>query len=297
LSLEVPEPDRATFADLGRTTIRLWQWGDPADPAVVLLHGGWDHGRMWDGFAPLVASLGYHAVAWDARGHGDSGRLPVSGAFWNMFLVDLAQVVMHVSPGAPARIIGHSFGGGISLAFAATFPELVDRVVNIDGLGPAPEMFLVQDHAAVASQWLTDAEKLWDQPPREYASVREMAEKRKGINTRLPMEWCEHLAAHGTRRGPGGGWAWKSDQLFRLGSPAPFTDEALMAEFDAIRGPVLVLTGSEPDQWSDLPADTRARRLAAIRQSRHVEVPGAGHYVHIERPDAALEHVKAFFAE
>ena len=295
MTLQLREPDRATFADLGRTTIRLWQWGQPDDPLVMLLHGGWDHGRMWDDFAPRLAALGYHAVAWDARGHGDSGRLGVSGAYWNEFLLDLAQVVASLSS-SPARVVGHSFGGGLSLAFASTFPHLVDRVVNIDGLGPPPEMFLVHDHAAVASQWLADAEKLWDRPQREYASVREMAEKRKGINIRLPMEWCEHLARHGTRPGPGGGWTWKSDHLFRLGSPTPFTDETLMAEYAEIGCPVLVLTGSEPDQWGDLPADIRARRLAAIRRAHHVVVPGAGHYVHIEQPDATLDLVKAFFA-
>lgn len=295
MTLQLREPDRATFADLGRTTIRLWQWGRPDDPLVMLLHGGWDHGRMWDDFAPRLAALGYHAVAWDARGHGDSGRLGVSGAYWNEFLLDLAQVVTSLSS-APARVVGHSFGGGVALAFASTFPQLVDGVVNIDGLGPPPEMFLVHDHAAVASQWLADAEKLWDRPQREYASVREMAEKRKGINIRLPMEWCEHLARHGTRPGPGGGWTWKSDHTFRLGSPTPFTDETLMAEYAEIRCPVLVLTGNEPDQWGDLPADIRARRLAVLRRGHHVVVPGAGHYVHIEQPDATLDLVKAFFA-
>jgi pimeloyl-ACP methyl ester carboxylesterase len=295
LTLALREPDRATFADLGRTRIRLWQWGDPADPVVMLLHGGWDHGRMWDEFAPRVAALGYHAVAWDARGHGDSGRLPVSGAWWNMFLVDLAQVVHSLSPGAPVRIVGHSFGGGVTLAFAATFPQFVDRVVNIDGLGPPPEMFMVHDHAAVASQWLADAEKLWDRPQREYASVHEMAEKRKGINIRLPMEWCEHLAAHGTRPGPGGGWTWKSDHLFRLGAPVPFSDDSLMAEYRALRCPVLYLTGREPDQWGDLPEDIRARRLSVIADVRHVVVPDAGHYVHIEQPGIVLDEVRGFF--
>jgi pimeloyl-ACP methyl ester carboxylesterase len=290
------EPDRAVFVDLGRARLRLWQWGDAGAPVVLLLHGGWDHGRMWDDFAPRVAALGYHAVAWDARGHGDSGRLPASGAYWNMFLVDLAQLCAELSPGAPVRVIGHSFGGGLSLAFAATFPDLVDRVVNIDGLGPAPEMFLVQDHAAVASQWLADAEKIWDRPPREYASQREMAEKRKAINVRLPMAWCEHLVAHGTTRGPGGGWTWKSDPLFRLGSPGPFTAESLMAEFARIRCPLLHLSGTEADQWGDLPDDVRARRLAAIADAHHVAVAGAGHYVHIEQPDVVLEHVKAFLA-
>src|SRR5439155_11052853 len=191
-------------ADLGRTTLRLWEWGDAGAPPVLLLHGGWDHGRMWDGIAPRIAELGFHVVAWDARGHGDSGRLHTSGTYWPMFLLDVAQVAQQLGP--PIKLVGHSMGGGVALSAAAAFPELIDRVVNLDGLGPPPEMMQVQDHAAVAAQWLGDAEKIWTQPAREYASQEEMALKRKDINTRLPLEWCEHLVAHGTKRGPGGGW-------------------------------------------------------------------------------------------
>jgi pimeloyl-ACP methyl ester carboxylesterase len=290
----VREPDRAVLADLGRTTIRLWQWGDPADPPVLLLHGGWDHGRMWDGIAPDIAALGYHVVADDRRGHGDSGRLHSSGSYWMMFMLDVAQVLERLGP--PVRIVGHSFGGGLTMSVASAFPWLVERVVNIDGLGPPPEMMLVQDHAAVAAQWLSDAERLWSEPQREYATQAEMAAKRKAINTRLPLAWCEHLVAHGTRVGPGGGFVWKSDPLFRLGTPMPFDEDALLAQYRLIECPVLVVTGNEPDQWNDLPADARRRRLAAIPDARHVTVDGAGHYVHIERPDAVLDLVQEFFA-
>ena len=83
--LDLPQPDRANFVDLGRTIIRTWEWGDPTKPPVLLVHGGWDHGRMWDGLAPRIArQLNRHAVAVDVRGHGDSGRLPEAGPSWPM---------------------------------------------------------------------------------------------------------------------------------------------------------------------------------------------------------------------
>ena len=292
--LHLREPDRATFYDLGRTRLRAWEWGDDTEPAVLLVHGGWDHGRMWDGLAPRLAALGYHVVAMDLRGHGDSGRHPVSGSYWLMYMLDLAQMATRLGP--PIRVVGHSFGGGQALSFGAAFPELVERIVNIDGMGPPPEMMRVQDHAASAAQWIADAERLWSEPQREYPSVEDMAAKRKGINIRLPMEWCRHLAVHGTRPGPNGGFVWKSDQSMRLGSPMPFSEEALRAEYRAIRCPVLVLTGDQPDQWGDLPDDVRDERLSCIADVRHVVVPGAGHYVHIESPDEVVAELERFLA-
>jgi pimeloyl-ACP methyl ester carboxylesterase len=291
--VQLPEPDRAELVDLGRTTIRLWHWGDEARPPVLFVHGGWDHGRMWDGLAPRVAALGYRAVAIDLRGHGDSGRLHTSGTYWLMFQLDLVQVARHLRP--PVRFVGHSMGGGMSMSMAAAFPELVDRVVNIDGLGPPPELMLVEDHAASAAQWIADAERLWDEPQREYASLEEMARRRKEINTRLPTEWCMHLARHGSTRGPRGGLIWKSDQHMRLGSPGPFSDANLRAQYAKIRCPVLVLTGAEPDQWNFLSDEARYARLGALTDARHHRLAGAGHYVHIERTDAVVDHIERFF--
>ncbi len=287
--MDLAEPDRASFVDVGRTLIRVWEWGDPGARPVLLVHGGWDHGRMWDGLAPLVAGLGFHAVAVDQRGHGDSGRLP-SGTSWHTWNLDLALLARRYGP--PVGLVGHSMGGGQVLSVAAAFPELVAWALNIDGLGPPPEMMRVEDHAAHAAQWLADAERIWSEPQREYASVEEMAAKRKEINTRLPMEWCLHLARHGTRPGSNGGWVWKSDPIMRLGSPQPFGEEYLRAGYRAIRCPVLVLTGDEPDQWSGLAADVREARVACMTNATHRVVTGAGHYVHIERPDAVMAHVR-----
>ena len=293
--LDLPQPDRANFVDLGRTIIRTWEWGDPTKPPVLLIHGGWDHGRMWDGLAPRIANeLNRHAVAVDVRGHGDSGRLPEAGPSWPMFILDMAQICQRLGP--PVILVGHSFGGGLVLSITAAFPELVDRVVNLDGLGPPPEMMRVQDHAAVATQWLADADRIHREPPREYPSIEAMAQKRKDINTRLPYEWCLHLAVHGTRPGPSGGVIWKSDPHMRLGTPGPFSEDVLLAQYAALHRPVLALTGSEPDQWSFLAPEDRARRLATLPDAEHHVVDGAGHYIHVERPDATIAHLERLLA-
>src|SRR6476619_5590906 len=115
------EPDRAVLVEVNRTTLRLWCWGDPDAEPVLLLHGAYDHGRMFDDFAPRVAALGYHAIALDFRGHGDSGPLD-TGFAWALLHIDLALLARDVI-GKPVGVIAHSFGGGQSIGLAGAFPE------------------------------------------------------------------------------------------------------------------------------------------------------------------------------
>jgi pimeloyl-ACP methyl ester carboxylesterase len=56
---------------------------------------------------------------------------------------------------------------------------------------------------------------------------------------------------------------------------------------------VLVITGTEHDTWRDLTPEQEVERVGWLRAS-HVVVPGTGHYVHLEDPDATVAAVRAF---
>lgn len=294
MTLQLAEPDRSDFVEVGGAPIRVWEWGDVSAPAVLCLHGAYDHGRMWDDIAPKVAALGFHVVAVDLRGHGDSVRL-ASGHIWAASVMDIARLARHY--GAPVGLIGHSFGGGQALMVASTFPDLVRWVVNIDGLGPPPSVFEEErDLAAVAAAGVASAERVLWRTPRVYESRDEMAERRGGVNVRLPRAWLDHLVRHGTAEADGG-FVWKSDPMFSVGMPDDFSIDHLYAEFEDTRCPVLAITGGEHDTWSDLSDEELATRLGYIPNARHHIVEGAGHYVHIERPDEVLRLVTAFLDE
>src|SRR5438045_826680 len=115
-------PDQTLFVDVNHTSLRVWAWGRADDPVVLFIHGGFDHGRMYDELAPRVAALGYRACAVDLRGHGDSGPL-TSGITWMTLVLDLALLARELGP--PVGVVGHSLGGGQSLSLAGAFPELV----------------------------------------------------------------------------------------------------------------------------------------------------------------------------
>jgi pimeloyl-ACP methyl ester carboxylesterase len=288
------EPERAELVDLGRTSLQTWRWGDPGDPPVVCLHGAYDHGRMFDGLAPRVAALGYHVLAVDLRGHGDSGPLD-TGFAWTLVHLDLALLIRRLGDG-PVGFVAHSFGGGQAAGVAAAWPDLVRWIVNIDGLGP-PTSSLVPPASipdAVRQSFArTDRALLAERRP--WSSIEDMAAYRQRNNPRLPPEWAVHLAEHGARAVEGG-WVWKADPMFGIGVPSEFNEEMLEAEMRRVDCPVLVLTGDQEDAWRDL-ADAEVATRVSWLEGRHEVVPGTGHYVHLEDPDATMEHVAPFLAE
>jgi pimeloyl-ACP methyl ester carboxylesterase len=292
--VDLPEPHRTTTIELNRTSLRLWEWGDPADPAIVCVHGAFDHGRMWDGLAPHLAILGHHVVAPDLRGHGDSGRV-VTGHVWDATALDLALLARHL--GAPIGLVGHSFGGGQALFVAAMWPELVRWVVNLDGLGPPASAFDEEelDLASACADGFAALDRVTTTPPRTYPTLEEAAERRRRINTRMPEPWVVHLTRHGTAEHEGG-WRWKADPMFNVGFPGTFDVATMLEQYRLVECPVLVVTGREPDAWSDLDDAEIAERVDTLR-ARHHSVAGAGHYVHLEQPDEVLGAMRTFFDE
>lgn len=234
---DFPEPDRADFVEVNRTRLRVWEWGDPADPPVVLVHGAFDHGRAWDGFAPRLVDLGFHVVAIDVRGHGDSGRLS-SGMAWNACTLDLCELarILAPTPGQPIGMIGHSMGGGQVLTAAATMPERFAWLVNLDGLGPPAENFVHEGVVEVATRCLDEIDKVRSRPPRPWASRAELADRRGAINVRLPRPFLEHLIEHGTREVEGG-FVWKWDPIFRTGVPDGFSLDLILAQYRHVTPP------------------------------------------------------------
>ena len=299
--MQLREPDRSTFVAVNRARLRVWEWGDESAPPVLCAHGAHDHGRMWDGFAPMLATeLGYRVLALDLRGHGDSARLS-SGHAWMAIGLDLGLVARSLAEesGGPIRFLGHSFGAGLSMYAAGVWPELAQWVVNLDGLGGPGEF----DGERPARDWAADAARSFDYaeralltPGRRYATQEEMVERRAAVNVRLPRAWVEHLVRHGSVEDEGG-WRWKADPVFNVGFPGDWDPEGNATEDELVACPLLVVTGGEHDTWSELDEAQTKERLRHFRDVRHVVVPDAGHYVHVEQPDAVLEAVTAFVDE
>jgi esterase len=109
------------------------EWGQPAGPAVVVLHGVTGHARTWDDEARLLGAR-YRVLALDQRGHGDTDPA-ADGDYSDAAL--LADLVAFVDTLALPRLslVALSLGGRVAINFAGSHPGRVERLVVVD-IGP-----------------------------------------------------------------------------------------------------------------------------------------------------------------
>jgi pimeloyl-ACP methyl ester carboxylesterase len=270
------EPERQRALAANGVRLNLLEWGDPDAAPLLLTHGMWDHARSFAVLAPLLAKH-FRVVAMDARGHGDSTW---AGAYtWVVDVLDVIAVLR--SFGRPVLLVGHSKGGGQATDAARAVPELVRKVVNIDGFGP-PSLPDDARHLPLRFAEFLDHHRRLRDDWRPYPCLDDLVERRRSQNPRLAPDWLRYFAFHGARAGDDG-WRWKSDPHMALNFGA-WTPDWIGPSYTRLRVPMLALIGSEPDTWGPLPEPILTERLAGVRQLERHTIAGAGHFVHIERP-------------
>ncbi|MGH9086242.1 MAG: alpha/beta fold hydrolase [Acidimicrobiales bacterium] len=288
-------PDRQRVVDSHGVRIAVHEWGDEAGRPLLLVHGGMDFARTYDVLAPMLGNGGFRVVSWDHRGHGDSEHAALYS--WEADLRDALMVFDSVSHDAMA-VVGHSKGGSLMLQLADALPHRVSHLVNIDGLPSRRSFPDVSDHqrtkllAQELTSWLDHRRVLAD-AQRKPGTIEELAERRRRMNPRLPVEWLQYLVTAGARE-DADGWRWKIDPTIRFGGFGPWRPEWSMMRLPDIGVPVLALLGTEPDPmgWGTTAEDVRSHLPPGGRLEM---IDGVGHFIHIEQPrrvaDLVLEHV------
>lgn len=114
-------------------------------PPVLFIHGLGSSARDWE---PQVADLRdhYRCIAYDARGHGRSGKPPGPYSV-RQHALDATELLEHLEIPA-AAIIGVSMGGMIALQLAVDIPERVTGMVIINS-GPHLIPGTLKEHLAI----------------------------------------------------------------------------------------------------------------------------------------------------
>lgn len=242
---------------------------DTTHPPILIAHGLFGSARNWGVIARRLSDQGRRVLTVDMRNHGDS---PWTDSHSYPDLADdLAGVI--AAHGGQADVLGHSMGGKAAMALALMHPALVRRLI-------------VADIAPVAyghtQQHLIDAMRALD-----LAAV----ETRRDADTQL----AAHVDADGVRAFllqsldvKGRAWRLNLDTLERF-MPTILGWPDLAGGFD---GPTLFLSGALSDY---VKPDHRPAIKALFPKARFAKIPGAGHWLHADRPREFEATIAAFF--
>ncbi|XP_048473505.1 serine hydrolase-like protein isoform X3 [Rhincodon typus] len=112
-------------------------WGHPSGRPVLCLHGWADNANTFDRLIPLLPGEFYY-VALDFPGHGlSSHRSPGIPYYFTEYISDVRRIADALNWNK-FTILGHSMGGNVGGLFCSIFPELVDKLIVLDGYGFYP---------------------------------------------------------------------------------------------------------------------------------------------------------------
>ncbi|EEX14237.1 esterase YbfF [Citreicella sp. SE45] len=236
-------------------------------PPLLIVHGLFGSARNWGVIAKRLSDE-RQVIAVDQRNHGDSPWHDLHG--YEDMAADIAEVIE--ANGGQADLLGHSMGGKASMVLALTRPELVKRLIVADVAPVAYGHTQMQHIEAMGAVDLDAIEKRSDASAQLARHVPDPT---------LQAFFTQSLDLREKR--------WKLN-LDVLAAEMPkilgFPD--IDGQFD---GPTLFLSGAESDYV--LP-EYRERIRALFPESRFAKIPGAGHWLHAEKPREFEAAVRAY---
>ena len=272
--------------------MHLTRWGpEPSamEAPVFLLHGWLDAGETFQ-FMVDAFNKDWPIIAPDWRGFGRS-EWPQEGYGFPDYLGDFDALMDQMSPGLPARIVGHSMGGNIANLYAGLRPERVRCVINLEGLG-LPRT-VAWEAPKRMRKWLDQIKS--PALEKNYNSFEQLASI---IQFRYPR-FSPGVAAFVARvwgvPDEDGRVRLAADPRHHWVNPILYKREDAEATWREIRAPLLMITGEESDYMKRLgPDGTMAALRAAHPGVALAGIANAGHMLHIERPESVAPVVEAF---
>jgi pimeloyl-ACP methyl ester carboxylesterase len=255
------------FADVNGQRLHYEDTGGDG-PAVVFSHGLFMDETMFD---PQVAALRdrYRCIAWDERGHGQTGDTTEPFTYWDS-AEDLAALLASLGV-ERAVLAGMSQGGFLSLRCALRHPELVRALILIDTQAGVEDPDRLPGYQVMVDNWVANGP---DQPTLDIIAGLILGEGYPAA------EWQEK-------------WTRQSNENLVTVFTTLATREDLHDRLSEIDVPALVIHG-EADASIALEI---GRNLAdGLPDAEFVIVPGAGHAANLTHPELVNPQIERFLA-
>ncbi len=247
----------------------------PGRPNLVFLHGLFGQGRNWTAVAKALEPAAT-SLLMDLPDHGHS---PWTDHFSYR---DMADSVAHdfsarLGSAAAVTVVGHSMGGKVAMVLALRHPELVKGLIVVD---------IAPDDSSHGYGFGHIVHALRDLELDEVASRDEASEI---MAEEVPDPRVRDFLLQNLRRRKGA-WAWQMN-LDLLGDALPqisgWPDE-VAGRYD---GPVLWIRGERSEYVRE---EHFSRMMRFFPRTALLTVPGAGHWVHSDAPDAVVAGIRDF---
>ncbi len=270
------------FKGQGGLKIAADVWGSDNKKLVVLLHGGGQTRHAWGETGKKLAEAGYHSVALDLRGHGDSEWHSDADYTIKAYKEDLVSIIKEINK--PASLIGASLGGMASLLLAGdeVNSNLCTSLIMVDiGIYPDPAgsdrivSFMLSGEAGFES--LEDVAKSIS----DYLPHRQKPKDLQGLKKNLRLK-------------EDGKYYWHWDPRFirrRPGSRDKGYFDLQLKAAQKVVVPTLLMRGALSDVVT---MEDVEYFLSVIGHAKFVEIEKAAHMIAGDRNDVFAEEAIKF---
>ncbi len=242
--------------------------GEPtALPPLIIAHGLYGSARNWGVIARRLSDE-RQVIAVDMRNHAHSFWDPRHD--YSALAEDIAQVIENV--GGPVDVLGHSMGGKAAMTLALRHGALVRKLVVAD-IAP-----VAYGHSQIQ---FIEAMRAVDFSTITRRSDAELQLADQGVEKALQSFFTQSLDVAGKR------WLLNLDVLADQ-MPNIMSFPELDGAWD---GPALFLSGGASDY---VLSEHRDKIRALFPGARFAKIPGAGHWLHAEKPREFEAAVRAF---
>jgi 3-oxoadipate enol-lactonase len=260
----------------GRRPPVFWHEGGEGEP-VLLLNGWTASGLLWPGAWLQRLEAEHRVLRVDNRGTGWSRTAPAPFTIGDM--ADDAAAVLRAAGAHPATVMGLSMGGMIAQELAIRHPHLVRRLVLVGTRPPAP------GHIPAAPQVLE----------RELGQLLHTPRRGEPLATYFRSVWAPQSAPGFAERHPAL-FEELAGQILERVTPRPAVINQLRAisawsgahRLRSITAETTIVHGVL-DELAPVGNGMRLARL--IPGAKYVELPGVGHLVPLEAPDALTDTI------
>ena len=233
--------------------------GDPTNPTLLIAHGRFGSARNWGVIGKRLSDQ-FYVLCPDMRNHGASPWFNTQS--YDDMADDLAELL-----DGPAFIVGHSMGGKAAMVLALKHPELVQRLLVAD-IAPVTYSHTQSQHI--------DAMRAID-----LGMVERRSDAGETLDPEVRNFLLQSLDVAGKK--------WKLN-LDVLDAEMP-----KIIGFPEVSGsfcdPTLFLSGSDSDY---VQRDHRDDIKALFPAARFAKIPGAGHWLHAQKPREFEAALRAF---